>query len=104
MFFNKIRRSASFDSILRRQDEILARINELKNPVTVTIIPSNINGMFICGYHIKFRYVVALVVIIVTWAVVASVGSMKHREEAFAYYSMYRAVKEQHQYLIEKQE
>ncbi len=27
---------------------------------------------------------------------------MKHREEAFAYYSMYRAVKEQCDYLIEK--
>lgn len=35
------------------------------------------------------------IVIIVTWAVTASVSSVKHREEAFAYYSMYRAVKEQ---------
>ncbi len=99
---NRMTIEANTDSILRRQDEILARINELKNPVT--IIPSNINGMFIRGYHIKLRYVVALVVIIVTWAVAASVSSMKHREEAFAYYSMYRAVKEQHQYLMEKQE
>lgn len=99
---NRMTIEANADSILRRQDEILARINELKNPVT--IIPSNINGMFIRGYHIKLRYVVALVVIIVTWAVAASVSSMKHREEAFAYYSMYRAVKEQHQYLMEKQE
>ena len=99
---NRMTIEANADSILRRRDEILARINELKNPVT--IIPSNINGMFIRGYHIKLRYVVALVVIIVTWAVAASVSSMKHREEAFAYYSMYRAVKEQHQYLMEKQE
>lgn len=90
---------ANTESILKRQDEIFAKINELKIPVTV--IPPNINGMFIRGYHIKFRYVVAFIVIIVTWAVVASVSSMKHREEAFAYYSMYRAVKEQYQHLQE---
>ena len=29
---------------------------------------------------------------------------MKYKEEVFTYYSMYRAVKEQHQYLMEKQE
>ena len=84
----------------KRQDEIFAKINELKIPVTV--IPPNINGMFIRGYHIKLRYVVTFIVIIVTWAVAASVSSTKHREEAFAYYSMYRAVKEQHQFLLEK--
>ena len=97
---NRMNIEANTDSILRRQNEILAKINELKNPVT--IIPPNINGMFIRGRHIKLRYVVAFIVIIVTWAVAASVSSMKHREEAFAYYSMYRAVKEQHQYLLEK--
>lgn len=70
--------------------------------IPVTVIPPNINRMFIRGRHIKLRYVVAFIVIIVTWAVAASVSSMKHREEAFAYYSMYRAVKEQHQYLLEK--
>ena len=31
-----------------------------------------------------------------------SLSSMKYKEEVFAYYSMYRAVKEQHQYLMEK--
>ena len=87
--------------ILKRQDEILAKINELKSPVTV--IPPNISGLFICGYHIKLRYVVAFIIAIVTWAVVASVSSMKYKEEGVAYYSMYRAVKEQHQNLIEKQ-
>lgn len=92
---------ATTDCILKRQDEILARINELKSPVTV--IPPNINGMFIQGHHIKLRYVVVFIVAIVTWVVAASVSSTKHREEAFAYYSMYRAVKEQHQNLIEKQ-
>lgn len=60
--------------------------------------------MFIREHHIKLRYVVVFVVIIVTWAVAASVSNMKHREEAFAYYSMYRAVKEQHQFLMEKAE
>ena len=87
---------ANTDSILRRQNEILAKINELKNPVT--IIPPNINGMFIRGYYIKLRYVVAFVI----WAVAASVSSMKYKEESFAHYSMYRAVREQHQYLMGK--
>lgn len=98
---NRMTIEANTDCILKRQDEILAKINELKNPVT--IIPPNINGMFIRGHHIKLRYVVVFIVAIVTWAVAASISSTKHREEAFAYYSMYRAVKEQHQNLIEKQ-
>ena len=97
---NRMTIEANTDCILKRQDEIFSKINELKIPVTV--IPSNINRMFIRGRHIKLRYVVAFIVIIVTWAVAASVSSMKHREEAFAYYSKYRAVKEQHQYLLEK--
>ena len=90
---NRMNIEANTESILKRQDEIFAKINELKSPVT--IIPPNINGMFIRGHHIKLRYVVVFIVIIVTWAVTASVSSVKHREEAFAYYSMYRAVKEQ---------
>ena len=97
---NRMTIEANTDCILKRQDEIFSKINELKIPVTV--IPPNINRMFIRGRHIKLRSVVAFIVIIVTWAVAASVSSMKHREEAFAYYSMYRAVKEQHQYLLEK--
>ena len=97
---NRMTIEANTDCILRRQNEILARINELKK--TVTIIPPNINGMFIRGYHIKLRYVAAFIVIIVTWAIAASVSSTKYREEAFAYYSMYRVVKEQHQCLMEK--
>ena len=97
---NRMTIEANTDCILKRQDERFSKINELKIPVTV--IPPNINRMFIRGRHIKLRYVVAFIVIIVTWAVAASVSSMKHREEAFAYYSMYRAVKEQHQYLLEK--
>ena len=32
------------------------------------------------------------------WTVAASISSMKYKEESFAHYSMYRAVKEQHQY------
>ena len=54
--------------------------------------------MFIRGHHIRLRYVVAIVAIILTWAVAASVSSLKYKEESFAHYSMYRAVKEQHQY------
>ena len=97
---NRMAIEANTESILKRQDEIFAKINELKNPVTV--IPPNINEVFIRGYHIKLRYVVTFIVIIVTWAVAASVSSVKYKEESFAHYSMYRAVKEQHQYLIEK--
>ena len=97
---NRMTIEANTASILKRQNEILAKINELKNPQTV--IPPNINGLFIRGYHIKLRYVVAFIVFIVTWAIAASISSTKNREEAFACYSMYRAVKEQHQNLIEK--
>jgi len=38
---------------------------------------------------------------IIIWAVVASASSMKYKEESFAHYSMYRAVKEQYQHLVE---
>lgn len=88
--------------ILKRQDEILAKINELKS--SVTVIPPNISGLFICGYHIKLRYVVAFIIAIVTWAVVASVSSMKYKEEGVAYYSMYRAVKEQSGFILQRTE
>ncbi len=65
-------------------------------------IPPNINGLFIRRHHIKLRYVVAIVAIILMWAVATSVSSLKYKEESFAHYSMYRAVKEQYQNLIEK--
>ena len=98
---NRMNIEANTDCILKRQNEILAKINELKNPVTV--IPPNINGVFIHGYYIKLRYIMIFVVVIMIWAVAASASSMKFKEENFAYYSMYRAVKEQNQNLIEKQ-
>lgn len=97
---NRTNIETNTDCILKRQNEILAKINELKN--LVTIIPHNINGMFIRGYHIKLQYVVAFVVVILMWTVAASISSMKYKEESFAHYSMYRAVKEQHQCLMEK--
>ena len=90
---------ANTESILKRQDEIFVKINELKSPVT--IIPPNINGMFIRGHHIKLRYAVVFVVVIMVWAVAASVSSVKYKKESFAHYSMYRAVKEQYQHLQE---
>ena len=34
------------------------------------------------------------------WAVAASASSMKFKEESFAYYSMYRAVKEQSELIL----
>ena len=85
--------------ILKRQDEILAKINALKSPVT--IIPPNISGLFICGYHIKLRHIVSIIAVIIIWAVAVSASSMKYKEEGFAYYSMYRAMKEQYQHLVE---
>lgn len=97
---NRMTIEANTENILKRQDEILAKINELKHPITV--IPPNINGMFIQGHHIKLRYVVTIVAIILTWAVAASVSSLKYKEESFAHYSMYRAVKEKSQSFIEK--
>ena len=97
---NRLNIEINTENILKRQDEILAKVNELKHPITV--IPPNINGMFIRGHHIKLRYVVAIVAIILMWAVAASVSSLKYKEESFAHYSMYRAVKEQCQSFIEK--
>lgn len=95
---NRMTIEANAGNILRRQDGILARINELKNPVTV--IPPNINGMFIRGYHIKLRYIVISIIAIMMWAVAASISSMKYKEESFAHYSMYRAVKEQSELIL----
>lgn len=95
---NRLKIEANTERILKRQDEILARVNELKCPLT--IIPPNVNGLFIRGYHFKLRYVIIVVIAILSWAVAASVSSMKYKEESFAHYSMYRAVKEQHQHLI----
>ena len=80
--------------------KIEARVNELRCPLT--IMPPNVNGLFIRGYHFKLRYVIIVAIAILAWAVAASLSSMKYKEEAFAYYSMYRAVKEQHQYLMER--
>ena len=77
---NRITIETNTRCILKRQDEI-----------------------FIYGYHIKLRYVMVFIVVIMIWAVAVSVSSMKYKEESFAYYSMYRAVKEQNQNLIEKQ-
>ena len=95
---NRMSIEANTERILERQDEILARVYELRCPLT--IIPPNVNGLFLRGYHLKLRYVIIVVIAILSWAVAASVSSMKYKEELFAHYSMYRAVKEQHQYLM----
>ena len=96
---NRMTIEANTECILKRQNEILAKIHELKSPVT--IISPNINGMFIRGYHIKLLYIVPIIAVIIIWAVVASASSMKYKEESFAHYFMYRAVKEQYQHLVE---
>ena len=97
---NRLKIEANTERILERQDEILTRVNELKCPLT--IIPPNIKGLFIRGFYIKLRYIIIVFVVILAWAVAASFSSMKYKEEAFAHYSMYRAIKEQHQYLMER--
>ena len=99
---NRITIETNTRCILKRQDEILAKINELKSPVTV--IPPNISGLFIYGYHIKLRYVMVFIVVIMIWAVAVSVSSMKYKEEGVAYYSMYRAVKEQSGFILQRME
>ena len=96
---NRLKMEANTERILERQDEILTRVNELKCPLT--IIPPNIKGLFIRGFYIKLRYIIIVFVVILAWAVAASVSSLKYKEEAFAYYSMYRAVEKQHQHLME---
>lgn len=97
---NRLKIEANTERILKRQNEILARVNELRCPLT--IMPPNVNGLFIRGYHFKLRYVIIVVIAIFAWAVAASFSSMKYKEEAFAHYFMYRAIKEQHQYLMER--
>ncbi len=96
---NRLKIEANTARILERQDEILARVNELR--CSPTIIPPNVNGLFLRGYHFKLRYVIIVVITILAWTVAASLSSMKYKEEAFAYYSMYRAIKEQHQHLMD---
>ena len=96
---NRLKIEANTERILERQDEILTRVNELKCPLT--IIPPNIKGLFIRGFYIKLRYIIIVFVVILAWAVAASVSSLKYKEEAFAYYSMYRAVEKRHQHLME---
>ena len=91
---NRLKIEANTARILERQDEILARVNELRCSPTI-------NGLFLRGYHFKLRYVIIVVITILAWTVAASLSSMKYKEEAFAYYSMYRAIKEQHQHLMD---
>lgn len=95
---NRMKIECNTERILERQDEILARVNELN--CLLTIIPPNINGLFIRGAYIKLRYIIIVLAVILAWAVAASVCSLKYKEEAFAYYSMYRTVVEQYQYLM----
>ena len=45
--------------------------------------------------------ILIIIAVIIIWAVAVSASSMKYKEEGFAYYSMYRAMKEQYQHLVE---
>lgn len=83
------------DVLSKGQAEMLEQIKQLNQPIVVRFVPPNVNGLFIRGYHLPLRYVVIVIVFLFSWAMFASVKSLKHKEEAFAYYSMYQAVKEQ---------
>ena len=96
---NRLKIEANTERILERQDEILARVNELRCPLT--IMPPNVNGLFIRGYHFKLRYVIIVAIAIYAWDKASSLSRMNYKEEEFPYYSMYRAVKEQHQHLMD---
>ena len=74
---NRLKIEANTESILERQDKILARVNELNCPLT--IIPPNINGLFIRGVYIKLRYIIIVLAVILAWAVAASVSSLKYK-------------------------
>ena len=78
---NRLNIEINTENILKRQDEILAKINELKHPITV--IPPNINGMFIRGHHIKTSICCGYYSHYFAWAVAASVSSMKYKEKIF---------------------
>ena len=61
---NRLTIESNTERILKRQDEILARVNELKCPLT--IIPPNINGLFLRGHHVKLRYVIIVIIAILS--------------------------------------
>lgn len=83
------------DALSKCQTEMLEQIKQLNQPIVARFIAPNVNGLFIRGYHLPLRYVVIVIVFLFSWAMFASIKSLKHKEEAFAYYSMYQAVKEQ---------
>lgn len=83
------------DALSKGQTEMLEQIKQLDQPIVARFIPPNVNGLFIRGYHLPLRYVVIVIVFLISWAMFASIKSLKHKEEAFAYYSMYQAVKKQ---------
>ncbi len=69
-----------------------------KHPVTV--IPPNINGLFVRGRHIRLLYVVAIGFFMLLCTVLSVVSQQKHKERADTYYGMYIATK---QYNVELQ-
>ncbi len=62
-----------------------------KHPVTV--IPPNINGLFVRGRHIRLLYVVVIGIFMLLCAVLSVVSTHKHKERADIYYGMYVSIK-----------
>lgn len=76
---NHLKIEANTERILERQDEMLAKLNERRCPLT--IIPPNVNDPFLCGYHFKLCYVIIVVIAILAWAVAASTSVSDGRNE-----------------------
>ena len=83
------------DALDKGQTEMLEQLKQLNQPIVARFVPPNVNGLFIRGYHLSLRYVVIILVFLFSWAMYASIKSLNYKEEAFAYYSIYQAVKGQ---------
>ncbi len=64
-----------------------------KHPITV--IPPNINGLFVRGRHIRLLYVVVIGFFMLLCTTLSVVSQQKHKERADTYYGMYIAIKQQ---------
>ncbi len=61
----------------------------------VTVIPPNINGLFVRGRHIRLLYVMVIGFFMLLCTILSVVSQQKHKERADTYYGMYMALKQQ---------
>ncbi len=62
---------------------------------SVTLIPPNINGLFVRGRHIRLLYVAIIGFFMLLCTVLSVVSQQKHKERSDTYYGMYMALKQQ---------